>query len=295
MPAKKGSKLNKQKRGGPKFIQNAEEMELRDERVEAADKVKKERRKARKLADGDEVSSSSSDEDGGFSDMEDEAEEEKKPKKKGGVAGLLGDFETANPNAVNKSLQTMKIGAMKDFDAGDGTGGLSRKEKEILDAEKAKRAYERKHAAGETVEAKADLKRLQEVKARRAAQAKAKEAEEAAGGGAGAAASAADEVASKEAAKRAAAMGEDSIFEAAKEDGKKKSSKKKGGKKKEEAAGGGGGGGRGAGAGTEKLEPRDIKKMKPPQMKEALKERGLAIDGNKKVLEARLIEACKEE
>ena len=42
-----------------------------------------------------------------------------------------------------------------------------------------------------------------------------------------------------------------------------------------------------------KLEPREIKKMKPPQLKEALKERGLDISGNKKELEKRLLEACK--
>ena len=131
-------------------MQNAEEMELRDERVAVKDKEKKERRKARALAEGESVSESSS-----SSEEESSGEEEEvKVKKKAGIAAHLEGFETANPNAVNKSLQTMKISNMTAMDAGDGTAGLSRKEREILDAEKQQRAYEKRHAAGETAEAK---------------------------------------------------------------------------------------------------------------------------------------------
>ena len=39
-----------------------------------------------------------------------------------------------------------------------------------------------------------------------------------------------------------------------------------------------------------KLTKIEIKKMKPAQMKEALKERGLEIQGNAKTLTARLLE-----
>ena len=41
MPPKKGRKLNKTKKTGPKFVANAEEMQLRDERLAAEGKLKK--------------------------------------------------------------------------------------------------------------------------------------------------------------------------------------------------------------------------------------------------------------
>merc|ERR1712100_1002465 len=43
------------------------------------------------------------------------------------------------------------------------------------------------------------------------------------------------------------------------------------------------------------LDPKDIKKMKPAQMKDQLKARGLSTQGNKKDLLARLLEAYKIE
>ena len=46
-----------------------------------------------------------------------------------------------------------------------------------------------------------------------------------------------------------------------------------------QARGGGGGGG----GGKEKLDPRVVKGMKPAELKDALKERGLSIQGSKKV------------
>ena len=56
------------------------------------------------------------------------------------------------------------------------------------------------------------------------------------------------------------------------------------------AAAGAGGGGDDE---DEKLDAREIKKMKPPQLKEHLKARGLSTQGAKKDLIARLLEACK--
>jgi hypothetical protein len=41
------------------------------------------------------------------------------------------------------------------------------------------------------------------------------------------------------------------------------------------------------------LDPREIKKMKPPVLKDHLKKRGLSTQGNKNDLCARLLEACK--
>lgn len=49
-----------------------------------------------------------------------------------------------------------------------------------------------------------------------------------------------------------------------------------------------------AASGPGTIESRVIKKMKPPQLKEALKERGLDIQGNKKQLVTRLLKWCEE-
>lgn len=50
-----------------------------------------------------------------------------------------------------------------------------------------------------------------------------------------------------------------------------------------------GGGGGSGGGGFEKLDPREVKKMNGKQFKDALKERGLGIAGQKKDLIARLL------
>lgn len=241
MPPKKGRKLNKTKKTGPKFVANAEEMQLRDERLAAEGKLKK------KGSDDEDDSvfgfdgsgSDSSDGEGGGAGRV----KVFKPK---GVQGLI---ETANPNAVRKDLATMKVGDMSE--AADPTAGLTRKEREVIEEQRKKAAYMKKHAAGETAEAKVDLARLAEVKKRREDAKKKKEADEAA-------AKAAEEERKKAAAAAAAA--------------------------------GAGGGGDDE---DEKLDAREIKKMKPPQLKEHLKARGLSTQGAKKDLIARLLEACK--
>jgi len=72
----------------------------------------------------------------------------------------------------------------KDLKIGDAAPKveLSRREREEIEKRRAKEAYDRKHAAGETDEAKSDMARLADVRKRRAeaAEAKAHEAEEAA-------------------------------------------------------------------------------------------------------------------
>lgn len=50
-----------------------------------------------------------------------------------------------------------------------------------------------------------------------------------------------------------------------------------------------GGGGEGGPGGFEKLDPREIKKMNGPKLKECLKERGLSTQGQKKELMDRLV------
>ena len=63
------------------------------------------------------------------------------------------------------------------------------------------------------------------------------------------------------------------------EEGDKKKKKKSGSSKKKKGA-----------DAIEKLDKITIKKMKPAQLKEALKERGLDIQGNAKALTSRLLE-----
>jgi len=103
---------------------------------------------------------------------EEEEEEEvrpqfEKPRKKAGVAAIIGAEDGEDDDVAP---------------IGEGTSGgygaqLTRKQREERDAALAKRRWEEKHARGETDEAKADLKRLQEVKRRREEAAK-KKAEE---------------------------------------------------------------------------------------------------------------------
>lgn len=90
--------------------------------------------------------------------------EEKPSKKKGtGVGGL----ETNNPNAGTHMVDR------------DGVQ-MTRKQKEAMEKEAARRRYEELHKQGKTDEAKADLARLEEVKKRREEAKAKKEQEEAA-------------------------------------------------------------------------------------------------------------------
>lgn len=128
--------------------------------------------------------------------------------------------------------------------------GETRKQREDRQKEEARAAYRKKHEAGLTEEYKRDMEKLAEVKKRREAAAqKAKQDEEAA------------KAQEEERKKKVAEANADAA------DDKKK-------KKKE---------------GIPKLTNIQIKKMKPSQMKEALKERGLDIQGNKNQLTERLL------
>lgn len=159
---------------------------------------------------------------------------------------------------------------------------MSRKEREEVEKIQRQKEYQRRHDAGETDEAKADLGRLKEIKARREKEAKKKE----------------DEKKAKEAesAKKIAAshrMTDDQKKEkAAKKEKKDKKAKKekKDKKAKEEDSMFEFDLSSDSEDDTELLEPRVVKKMNPSQCKEKLKELGLAIQGNKKDLQQRLLD-----
>ena len=158
----------------------------------------------------------------------------------------------------NPNKAPVKMMKMKDMGSGEAAP-MTRKEREEKEKEAKAAAYRKRHEAGLTEEYKRDMAKLAEVKARRAA-AQQKAADEKA-------AAEAAEVARK-AAVEAANAGDDD------DDGKKKKKKGK--------------------DGIPKIDKIAIKKMKPAQLKEALKERGLDIQGNAKALTQRLLDYEKD-
>lgn len=162
---------------------------------------------------------------------------------------------------------------------------MSRKEREILEAARKKEEYMKRHLAGETDAAKADLKRLEEVRARRALQEKQRLAE---GRGIGMTAHGIE-------------SGSDSDDDSDDGGGKPKAVASKAApvlsereSKKREAALGVASAedspAPGAVGGPPKLKSIDIKKMNGEALKEACKERNLKIQGQKKELIQRLID-----
>lgn len=134
---------------------------------------------------------------------------------------------------------------------------LTRKQIEQADKERKAAEYRRRHELGLTEEYKRDMEKLTEVRKRREeAEQRAKAEKES------------QEMMEEERKKMVAAIGEDSDSE----DDKNK--KKKGSKK----------------ASIPKLDKISIKKMKPAQLKEALKARDLDIQGNAKELTTRLLD-----
>merc|ERR1711982_235697 len=140
---------------------------------------------------------------------------------------------------------------------GVAEGGMSRKEREQAEKAAAAAAYRKKHEAGLTEEYKRDMEKLAEVRKRREeAEARNKAEKEAAD---------ALEAERRKQAEAAGAFGGDD---------EKKSKKKSSSKSKDSIP---------------KLDKIKIK-MKPAQLKEQLKLRGLDIQGNAKQLTQRLLE-----
>ena len=139
--------------------------------------------------------------------------------------------------------------------SGDGPAPeLTRREREEIEKQRAAAAYAKRHAEGKTEEAQRDMERLREAKKRREeAAAKVKKD------------SADAEKQKALAAMEAEASKASSFFEVA--DG-------------------------GAPEDAPKLESRKVKAMKPTQLKEELKLRGLSTQGNAKELQKRLIDAA---
>lgn len=162
---------------------SAEEIEARD-KLEASKQAARAGRRAaagvddddnkKKKSGGDSDDSGSDDgsddmfEDDGPEEQGDGEEEEKAHKPKSLLDQLGIELEGAvNINAAAK-IDNKAVSAKKMvMDASAGKPEMSRKEREAMETQQKAAAYARKHAAGETDEAKTDLARLAEVRKRR--------------------------------------------------------------------------------------------------------------------------------
>ena len=254
----------KGKRGGGRgsgkrfAAQSAEEIEQRNARLAAFDEARLQRRAEAEDEEEDGSVDSAQKEmereamlvGRRMADMSTEDDEGEQVEKEYKPKGVEALIEVDNPNKA-----PVKMMKMKDMDSAEPVQ-LTRKEREEKEREAKAAAYRKRHEAGLTEEYKRDMAKLAEVKARReAAKAKAEAEKEAA---------AAAEEARKNAVKAANEGDSDS------DDDKKK--KKKGGKS------------------IPKIDKIAIKKMKPPALRDALKERGLDFQGNAKQLTERLLE-----
>lgn len=192
---------------------------------------------------------------------DDEDEEEDAPR------GLLAGMAVNNPNAQNKHNKQVKLKNINDMGDLDPQEGLTRREREALEAERKRAEYQRLHLAGKTDQAKEEMRRLAEVRARREAAARQRGEEPA--------------PAPKPTAPDS---DEDSSDDDTPPPAKATSAPKTLAEKKREAA---------LGLVEEpaempKLKAMDIKKMSGDALKQALRERGLDIQGPKKDLIKRL-------
>ena len=175
-----------------------------------------------------------------------------------------GNNEAEEQEAVNMGVAGMSIGGGQDGDSRGVERVMTRKEKELAEKERAAAEYRRRHELGLTEEYKRDMAKLAEVRKRREeAQKKAKLEKES------------SEQLEKERRQKAEAAGALDDSDSDSEEDKKK--KKKKSKKKGAES-------------VPKLDKITIKKMKPTQLKEALKSRGLDIQGNAKALTQRLLD-----
>ncbi|KAL3816780.1 hypothetical protein ACHAXA_001518 [Cyclostephanos tholiformis] len=251
--------------GGKRFAaQSAEEIEQRNARLAEFDAARAKRRADADDEDGDDDIGSV---DSAQREAEREAmlvgrrvaemtvadegdDDENMVEKVHKPKGVEGLFDVENPNKAPVKMTKLK-------DMGAEVVPMTRREREEKEKEEKAAAYRKLHEAGLTEEYKRDMAKLAEVKARReAGEARAR--------------------AEKEAAEQAEAERKMAVeaANAAFSDDEEESGKKK--KKKTKPV-------------IPKLDKIAIKKMKPVQLKEALKERQLEIQGSAKELMARLL------
>jgi len=282
------------------YIQNEDELALRNNEVE-------ENALARRARRGD-----SDDEGGeGGGDDSDSGDDEDVPTTvfagAGNTAAGAGSVKVGktkmNPNLAANQPKNIKLKDLKSLGNAlpqvDDTQGMNRREREAVEEKRKKEEYMRRHLAGETVEAKKEIAMLAEVKARREAAA----ANRAITGRA-----AHFEV--KDSDEESSGSDSDSDSDSDEDLRAKKANGAKSGKKSKEplrvdlgtmtkevaekkrakAAAPSAGAGDDDNDVGDKLSPMEVKKMNPKALKEALKVRGLDIQGQKGDLIKRLAE-----
>lgn len=161
------------------YVTNIEEMQMRDEQV---NRDKKERAARRKGSDEEDSEDDSDEEDHEIDpamlaalSLERETLQRNRELLKGdgeeddgSSRGLISGFETGNLNAVNKHTKQIKVKNMVELGAEEATP-MNRKEREILEAERKKEEYMRLSLLGLTDQAKQDKARLEMIKKKREA------------------------------------------------------------------------------------------------------------------------------
>lgn len=277
------------------YIQNEDELDLRNNEVAEAQAS----RAARRGDDEDDngKGEGDGDGDGGAPDsvftMGGDSDEE-------APSGLLkdkGGKTKANPNLASNQPKMMKLKDLKTLgDAlpqADATAGMNKKEREAVEAAKRKEAYQKKHMAGETPEAKKELAMLALVRERREAARLKREAEGRAPGwvqpdtddeGSGSDSDSDDSDEPKGKAKKGGAtgVGGEKLKKPSEPVSLGAMTKEVAAAKKQAALA------EDTSGGAEKLTNMEIKKMNPAQLKECLKARNLDLQGQKKDLMKRL-------
>lgn len=272
-------KPKKGKGGGRIQITNIEELQLRNEHFDTQQRERKARRGDSDEDDSDEDDNgekgkNKEDNDDVSSHLEklNVKEGEKTTgegddtvfnfKKSSGLLDSVKKNNNANkqqkPEKMLNAKERAALGGSEGGPAPDTLGGLTRKQREAIEAARRKEAYMQKTLAGETEEGRRNLEKLAAVRKRR------------------------EEAAAKKAVAEGRSKPGDTVegtAAASVEDSKAVAKKKA------------------AAASTDddddsipKLKSIEIKKMNPAALKEALKARDLSIQGQKKELMARLTE-----
>lgn len=291
--------------GGKMFVANIEEMQMRESQVHASRRERAERRGEDDEEDEDDDSGSGSESGSDQGVKPDVHREEavarmaeaRRAKAASSAAaasegegeddaeavsmgGLLTGMKGTNPNQARAGKVEFSAKDLNDAEVVDQDARMSRKEREVLEAQRRKEDYMRRHLAGETEAAKADLDRLALVRKRREeARLKAETEGRAPGMSAYGLPDDEDEdggkPSSSEVAKATSAVADMIISESA--------AKKRAAALAEAAA-------PGPEDSLPKLKSMDIKKMNGDALKDALKARGLNVQGQKKDLIQRLID-----
>lgn len=290
----KGKKGGGRGSGKKMYIANVEELQMREQAI--GDEREERLRRRGEDNSGDEQAD---DNDGDENPDNTVFQFERKSR-----AELVAEREAAKQSGANNKPKGDKAKNTDDSEiSADPEGGLNRKQREVLAAERAKEEAARRYRAGETEQARKDLERLALVRARREAAAKEREKlGKPPGWKSSEAANTNDEDSEEGSSEESSDESDNEQQNNRKSDGKKTgpsasaaahakaqqeaaaavAAKKKAaalGESSETVAGDGG---------PPKLKNMDIKKMNGDALKEHLKARGLNVQGQKKDLIKRL-------